>query len=148
VYWFAPLRNGDVLRVRQRLCPDCVAANIEALLAPLDAETLTCGACGISVEDDLYAFYLTYYPPKAGPVRGAMALCEEHHLELRLRASMNSTVLEDRMLDRVDALTMVAEPPATVVRPGSTVNAPRAHPSAETVYRGLGRVDPGIKRGT
>jgi hypothetical protein len=147
VYWFAPLRNGDVLRVRQRLCPDCVATNIEALLAPPDAETLTCGACGINVEDDLYAIYLTYYPPKAGPIRGAMALCEEHHLELRLRASMNSTVLEDRMLDAVDAVTMVPEPPTAVVRLGSAVDAARAHPSAEAVYRGLGRVDPGIKHG-
>lgn len=127
MYWFAPLRTGEVLRTRQRLCPDCLAANLEALLTPPEVDALTCSACGIDVEEDLHAVYVTYYPPKAGAVRGAMALCEEHALEVRVRARINALDLPDRMVEPADRV--FSEPV-----------------SVEATYRALGRVDPGVKR--
>lgn len=126
VYWFAPVREADVLRVRQRLCPECVQANIESLLSPPDAESLTCPACGISTEDDVYPVYVTYYPSKSGAVRGAMALCEVHQLEVRLRASKDALDLPDRFVETPDQV--VSEPATT-----------------SGVFRALGRRDPGVK---
>lgn len=126
-YWFAPSRGPDVFRVRQRLCVDCVSTNVESLLTPPDAELLTCSACGISVEDDVYAVYVTCYRKGNDPVRGAMALCEPHQIELKARASKGSLELPDRLVDVPDL------PVATT-------------PSAPTVYASLGRLDPGLKR--
>ena len=111
VYWFAPLRGDDVLRVRQRLCPDCYAANLVALLTPLDCETLTCSACGISIEDDVHAIYVTHYPNRDVAERGAMALCEVHFDELRERISRNALELPDRYLDETDVVSFDAAPP-------------------------------------
>jgi NMD protein affecting ribosome stability and mRNA decay len=126
VYWFAPVRGSDVFRVRQRLCPDCVATNIEALLTPQDAESLTCSACGISVEDDVFPVYVTWYPEKSEAARGAMALCEEHQLELRVRASQDALELPDRYVELPDRIVASATP-------------------ATEVFKAVGRVDPGLR---
>jgi hypothetical protein len=126
VYWFAPVRGADVLRVRQRLCPDCLAATVEALLTPPEAETLTCSACGISVEDDVFPIYLTWFPDKKKSERGAIALCEPHNVELRQRIQLGATVLPDRDIDPVDQV--LAQPI-----------------SAYAAFSALGRVDPGPK---
>lgn len=123
VYWFAPSRTGNVFRVRQRLCNDCYAVNVLALTTPPDVEELTCSACGIDVEDDVYPIYITCYVKGQEPFRGAMALCEEHQLELKVRADRDSLALPDRYLDTADAPVFQSPP-------------------AEAVYRALGRVDP------
>ena len=123
VYWFAPLRDSSVFRVRQRLCPDCLATNLEALLTPQESETLTCSACGISVEDDVWPIYVTWYPHKNEAQRGAMALCEEHNQELRVRAAQNALELPDQMVQIPDVVVAT-------------------HLPAEAVYASLGRVDP------
>lgn len=102
VYWFAPTRSPEVFRVRQRLCYDCLATNVDALLTPDDAETLTCSACGISVEDDVYAVYVTYYRRGENAFRGAMALCEEHQLEIKVRAAKDASELPDRYVEAPD----------------------------------------------
>lgn len=125
VYWFAPGRSGDVFRVRQRLCDDCLATNVGALLTDEGAETLTCSACGISVEDDVYPIYVTWYAKREGATRGAMALCEEHQLELKVRAAKDATQLEDRYIETPDQVVAGVTP----------------HPSA--VYAALGRTDVG-----
>lgn len=128
VYWFAPSHGPDVFRVRQRLCYDCLATNVQALLTPADVEDLTCAACGISVEEDVFPVYLTYYVKGEEPTRGAMALCEEHQLEIKVRAAKDALDLPDRYIDSVDMATVAAVP-------------------APQVYSALGRQDPGVKHG-
>jgi NMD protein affecting ribosome stability and mRNA decay len=117
VYWFAPSRTGDVFRVRQRLCEDCLATNVVALLTPEDQEELTCSACGIDVEQDVYPIYVTWFVKQEGATRGAMALCEEHALEL-----------PDRYVEAPDRVVASAGP-------------------ARDVFLAVGRPDPGIKHG-
>ena len=101
-YWFAPVPNGDVLRVRQRLCPECLERDVEQFLTPDDAELLACPVCGISTEEDVDAVYVTYYPKGGEPVRGAMALCHEHALTVRRMAAEGAKVLEDRYVEPAD----------------------------------------------
>jgi hypothetical protein len=127
VYWFAPSRDGDVFRVRQRLCEDCLAANVTALLTPPDAEELTCSACGISVDEDVFPIYLTWYVKREGAVRGAMALCEEHQLEIKVRAGKDALQLPDRAIETPD------------------LGVAEIASHAAAVYSALGRRDPGIK---
>jgi hypothetical protein len=129
VYWFAPGRDGGVFRYRQRLCLACLAVNVLALTTPEDAETLTCSACGISVDDDVWPIYMTWYVKRGGATRGAMALCEQHQLEIKLRAAKDATPLEDRDIEARD----------------SVVGKPMA--PASDVFSSLGRIDPGLKRG-
>lgn len=126
VYWFAPNREGEVFRVRQRLCEDCLAVNVGALLTPEDQELLTCSACGISVEDDVYPVYLTWYPEHKLAVRGAMALCEEHQLEIKVRASQGALELPDRYVEAPDRVVAAPTP-------------------ALEAFRAVGRLDPGVK---
>lgn len=117
VYWFAPLRNAEVLRVRQRLCPDCLGANLSALLTPLESEALTCSACGIGVEDDVRAIYVTWYPDGKTLERGAIALCESHFQEMRERITLNALELPDRYLDETDLVSFRADPPVPLSYP-------------------------------
>lgn len=56
-----------------------------------------------------------------------MALCEEHNLEMKVRASKDALTLEDRMIDAPD--TRVAYP----------------SPSGPATFTALGRLDPGVK---
>jgi hypothetical protein len=128
VYWFAPLRDASAFRVRQRLCPDCLSANLESLLSPLDGDVLTCPACGISTEDDVFPVYVTWYPPKADAQRGAMSLCEQHNLDVRLSASQGATELAERDIPLPDRPVAAAVP-------------------ASAVFSAIGRLDPGLKHG-
>lgn len=128
VYWFCPQPNGDRFSVRQRLCADCFAINVEAMLTPLDVDDLTCSACGISVESDVYPMYATWSTKGQDKTRGQMALCEDHQLELKARASKNSLVLEDRYIN------------------GPDIAVARGAPSTDAVYQALGRLDPGTRR--
>jgi NMD protein affecting ribosome stability and mRNA decay len=127
-YWFIPSRHADAFRVRQRLCSTCLAVNVDALLTPPDAETLTCSACGISVEDEVFPVYVTWYDGDKIAHRGAMALCEQHQLELKVRADMNALDLPDRYVEEVDR----------------AVTAPL---SATAIIHSVGRADPGRKHG-
>jgi hypothetical protein len=116
------------LRKRQRLCVECLQNYVISLITPDDAETLTCPACGISTEEDVQPIYVTYYSPKSAGEKGAMAFCASCAIEARLRACHNAEDLPDRYLDQGDRATFPA-PPAT------------------TVFRDIGRADPGVKHG-
>jgi hypothetical protein len=124
VYWFAPSRVADVFRVRQRLCDDHLHLNVYALLTPESAETLTCSACGISVDDDVFPIYVTIWGKEKEPERGAMALCEEHQQELKVRAAMGATILEDRDAPSIEHIER------------------ESHVAAREVYTAMGRKDP------
>jgi hypothetical protein len=69
---------------------------------------------------------VTWFPDRKISERGAIALCEEHHLEMRLRISQGALELPDRFIEPQDL--PVAEPA-----------------SASDVYSALGRADPGLK---
>jgi len=58
-----------------------------------------------------------------------MALCEEHHLEVRVRASQDAVPLEDRFIDLADRI---------VASPTPAIEA----------FRAVGRIDPGVKHGS
>lgn len=128
VYWFAPPRDGGRFSYRQRLCTDCFAINVEALLTPDDVEDLTCSACGISVEMDVYPLYATWATKGTDKTRGQMALCEEHQLELKVRASKDALELPERYLDARDLAAI-------------------APVSAGATFQAVGRTDPGVKHG-
>lgn len=147
VYWFAPSRQGDVFRFRQRLCIDCLATNVTALASDEHVDELTCSACGISVEHDVFPIYFTYYLKGHEAERGAMALCEEHQHELKLRAAMGALELEDRYINEADARVTEARPAPYVVSRMSSAGSTIPHRSAEDTFRGLGRLDPGPKHG-
>jgi NMD protein affecting ribosome stability and mRNA decay len=115
VYWFAPTPGAQAFRVMQRLCTDCLAVNVESLLTPEDADLLTCSACGINVEEDVYPIYVTWYTKGNSALRGSMALCEEHQLELKVRAANGATELPDRYIETPDQVVAQPAPPATVV---------------------------------
>jgi hypothetical protein len=67
---------------------------------------------------------VTWYPNKSDAQRGAMALCEEHQLELRVRASKDALDLPDRYVEPADQVVAAPAPPSIV-------------------YDALGRRDPG-----
>jgi hypothetical protein len=147
VYWFIVNTQTEPTRLRQRLCDDCFAANVLAMLTPEAQDDLTCPACGMSTMNDVFPIYVTYYQHRSAAERGAMALCAEHNQELSLRAHMNATELEDRYLDSTDT-QLLAPASATdrVVRVGPPAR-PTPQIPADQLFRSLGRRDPGPKHG-
>lgn len=103
-YWFAPNHGEAAFRVRQRLCSSCLQERVLGWLSPEDAESLTCPACGISVEDQVFAVYVTYYPSKGETARGAMSLCEPHYQTCINGATEGALTLPDRMIPEPDVL--------------------------------------------
>lgn len=95
-YWFAPRRDQPAFRTRQRLCEDCLEYALTQWLSPEHAETLTCPVDGISVEDEVFGVYVTYYPKSGGEQHGAMSLCETHFDIKLYDASVGAIVLPDR----------------------------------------------------
>lgn len=95
-YWFAPRGDGDAFRTRQRLCEDCLDSHLTQWLSPDDAESLTCPVDGMSVEDQVFGVYVTYYPKSGGEQHGAMSLCETHFDIKLYDASVGALVLPDR----------------------------------------------------
>lgn len=126
VYWFMPRADGTTLRKRQRLCSECYETWVVALLTPDDVDSLTCPACGISTDEGVDPIYVTYYPPRSGSEKGAMAFCAACAIEARLRACHNADDLPDRYVDSVDMTVFPDVPP-------------------KTTFTDLGRQDPGQK---
>lgn len=101
-YWFAPNHGEAAFRVRQRLCSSCLHERVTSWLSPEDAESLTCPVDGISVEDEVFAVYVTYYPSKGETARGAMSLCELHYQVCINGATEGAMTLPDRMIEEPD----------------------------------------------
>jgi hypothetical protein len=115
VYWFSPNHGEAAFRVRQRLCSGCLAERVTSWLSPEDAETLTCPACGISVEDQVFAVYVTYYEDPQQASRGAMSLCEQHYIHCINGATEGAMTLPDRYLEEPDRALTVPRPSADEV---------------------------------
>jgi ribosomal protein S27AE len=69
VYWRWQRADGELKRYYARLCIACLMAKVVPLdIDFTDVKRLTCPNCGIDVEDDYDAVWITYYPPKRDQV--------------------------------------------------------------------------------
>ena len=96
VTWAWYRADGQRVAFRQRLCTACYCSILLPLDKPVDFDDLKCPACGISTSSDMDPCYATAYVPGAGKQQFELATCAACAVEVRNRAQVGASRLEDR----------------------------------------------------
>lgn len=95
--WF--LADGRRTAWKQRVCVECVATGLRALLASAGEASdslVMCPACGVDSSGSLDPIYLTVYLPKQEAREFALTTCASCAVTLRLSLQERAERLPDR----------------------------------------------------
>lgn len=96
LYWAWTVADGRRRAWKQQACGDCFREHYVNLVVASMEPVLMCPGCGISTVDEFDAVYLSYYLPGMPSGQSEMPLCGPCAVEVRNKALLGSTQLEDR----------------------------------------------------